>query len=51
MSSYRQNIAMFDKKGDIFLIAAVRTVEVCWQHFVTVHKIIIGGTMNVLNYI
>jgi hypothetical protein len=50
MSSYCKNIILFDEKGDsFFLITAVKRNRSISGN--NVNKIIIGGTLNVLNYI
>jgi hypothetical protein len=55
MSSYLKNTAApFDEKGGNYFSfsgRANRLWKYRWQHFVTVHKIVIGGTLNVLNHI
>jgi hypothetical protein len=52
-SSCRQNIALFGEKGDNYFAYSSSTKKrwkYSWQHCVTVHKIIIGGIFNALNY-
>jgi hypothetical protein len=46
MHSCRQNITLFDEKGDNYFPYSSSTKKrwkYYWQHCVTVHKIIIGG--------
>jgi hypothetical protein len=54
MSSCHQNIVPFDEKGCNYFHYSNNTKKQCtyrWQHCVTIHKITIGGTLNVLNFI
>jgi hypothetical protein len=50
ISSCHQNIVLFEKKGDNYFPYSSSTKKwwkYCWQHCVTVHEIIIGGTLTV----
>jgi hypothetical protein len=50
MSSCHQNNVVFDKNGDNYIpySSSTKKWKYCWQHCVTIHKIIIGRTWNVL---
>jgi hypothetical protein len=52
MSSPSKYIFLFYEKGDNYCPYSSGTKKwwkYCWQHRVPVHKVIIGGTLNVLN--
>jgi hypothetical protein len=53
MSSCRKNIVLFDEKGDNYFPYSSNTEKdgSIAGNTVTAHKIIIGGTLNVLNHI
>jgi hypothetical protein len=54
MSSCRKSIVLFDEKVDNdfpYSSSTKKPWEYCWQNCVTVHKLIIGGTLNMLNHI
>jgi hypothetical protein len=54
ISSSRKSVVLSDKKSDNcfpYCSSTKKQWKYCWQHCVTAHKIIIGGTLTVLNQI